>query len=163
MKKTILFFLIFTSAIGMAKTEPKSADEDRAIERLRKLEQEIRARAAEADAEIQKTRDESAEITKKAEAAAKRARDEANEYVQKIQNEIAEIEKGQGSRIPGAPDRELFRATLEGLADPLLECWKSKNRKALDECLLTKVQTGLAPHVQSRYPSSLKPCMVRCD
>ncbi|HMX04418.1 MAG TPA: hypothetical protein PKE14_07095, partial [Chitinophagales bacterium] len=59
-------------AIGVAKNEPKSADEDRAIERLRKLEQEIRARAAEADAEIQKTRDESAEITKKAEAAAKR-------------------------------------------------------------------------------------------
>jgi len=152
MKKHLVGLLVLFVFLG-------ASNEDKSLQRLRKLEQEIRSRASEADAEVAKTQAESDAITTKAAADAQRIRDEANEYVRKIQSEIKEMEKGQGKKIPGAPDREILQATLQSLTDPLLSCWAKPKRKDLEECLLSKTQTALAVHL----PGPPKICKPRCD
>jgi len=141
-----------------------ATEEDKAVQRLRQIEKEIRSRASEADAEVAKTKKESEAIETAAAIQAKKIRDDATAYANKIDREIKEIQKGMIA-VPekGAPSRGEMAQILQFMTDPLLACFTAKDRAALHRCLSEKFHVGMAGSVERKFPGTSANCKMTCE
>jgi len=130
-----------------------------AIERLKKIEDAVRARKEGADAEVEKTREETQKIIKDGEEKSAKIKAEADEYNARIQQEIEDIQKkgsyGLENRGPGtgAPSREQLTGLMASLVDPLFHCWEPRIPRSLrpkpagvERCVMERVRKRLGPH-----------------